>query len=181
MLSPKLSPQEIRRLLKASEQYELSSEAVKRLKWFLYAAEHDGNVSLTCRHFGISRSTFLRWIERFDINDTRSLEEHSRRPHTVRTPDTDERTIAIITAIRKEQPMIGKEAIGKILMTGHGIELSTATIGRIISRHGLFFGDTKSHREKRMHAKTHTHVSDGQPAIESESSSVLLPSLGLSS
>ena len=36
----------------------LSSEGKKRLRWFAHYAKHQ-NVSLTCRHFGISRETLL--------------------------------------------------------------------------------------------------------------------------
>lgn len=43
---------------------ELAPEAKKRLKWFDWHRDHGENVSLTCRHFGIGRSTFYRWAKR---------------------------------------------------------------------------------------------------------------------
>ena len=142
--------QDVRRLLRNAGEYELAADAIQKLKWFLYALEHDGNVSLTCRHFGISRSTLLRWMSRFDATDVRSLQDLSRRPHTVRGPETDGRTLEIITQIRKIHTTIGKEQVREILKTKHGITLSTSTVGRIINRHRLFFADTASHREKRL-------------------------------
>ena len=40
---------------------ELSKTARLRLKWFEFCYDHGGNVSLTCRHLGISRQTFYCW------------------------------------------------------------------------------------------------------------------------
>ena len=39
----------------------LSPEARRRLRWLDYCRAHGQNVSLTCRHFGITRPTFYRW------------------------------------------------------------------------------------------------------------------------
>lgn len=152
--------QDVRRLLRNAGDLELASDAVQKLKWFLYALEHDGNVSLTCRHFGISRSTLLRWIDRFDALDLRSLQDLSRRPHTVREPETDACALAIITEIRTAHPTIGKELVQEMLLAKYGIALSSSTVGRIINRHKLFFADTPSHREKRReHSEEETTAS----------------------
>ncbi len=141
--------QDIRRLLRQAGELELSAASIQRLKWFLYAAEHEGNVSLTCRHFGISRSTFLRWAERFDATDSATLTDNSKRPKTLRVPTTDAKTIEIIRTMRRENPLLGKEAIAEKLRSEFAIELSSSTVGRIITRHKLFFAHTKAHTEKR--------------------------------
>lgn len=146
--------QDVRRLLRSSAELELSSASVQRLKWFLYALEHECNVSLTCRHFGISRSTFLRWADRFDPTDVTTLSDASKRPKTVRKPETDARTIELIRSIRKAEPLLGKEVIAEKLRTEAGIEISSSTVGRIITRHKLFFADTKAHAEKRSSVQT---------------------------
>jgi len=163
---------EIRRLLRQSTELELSHDVVQKLKWFLFATEHDGNVSLTCRHFGVSRSTYLRWVKRFDIRDLRSLEECSRSPHTVREPETDPQVIALITQMRTTQPLINKEAIATLLQSTHNITLSSSTVGRVISRHGLFFADTTSHRRKR--AQFLATATPTPPAVMPET----LPAIG---
>lgn len=142
--------QDVRRLLRYAGEYELGQKEIQKLKWFSYLLEHDANVSLTCRHFGISRSTLLRWIARFDATNMRSLQDQSRRPHAVRTPETDQRTVRIIAEIRTCHPTIGKEQVREILQKQHGITLSPSTVGRIIHRHKLFFADTVSHRKKRQ-------------------------------
>lgn len=145
--------QDVKRLLRFAGSLELSSSAITRLKWFLFCSEHGDNVSLTCRHFGISRSTFLRWANRFDASDTKTLEEESRRPKTVREPETDTKVIELIAAIRKENPEMGKEPITAVLREKHNIEISSSTVGRIITRHGLYFGSSESHRMKRERAE----------------------------
>lgn len=185
-----LSASEIRRLLRNAPELELSLEAIQKLKWFLFAAEHEGNVSLTCRHFGISRSTFLRWAERFDAQDLRTLDEHSRSPHTVREPETDPRVVAIITELRRAQPTIGKEAIATILQQTHNLTVSSSTVGRVISRHGLFFAETESHRRKRAqfleseasHTVTNTTPSAAPEQIaDTDEPLSYLPSPGITS
>lgn len=140
---------DVRRLLKQAVELELSAGAVQRLKWFLYTLEHDNNVSLACRHFGIARSTFMRWWNRFDAQNVSSLEETSRRPHAVRAPETDARTVAAIRELRMAHPTTGKVGIHTMLREIYGIEASVSTVGRVIARHKLFFGEKASHLQKR--------------------------------
>ena len=149
MLHSSIRLQDVRRLLRSAVELELSADSVQRLKWFQYALEHEGNVSLTCRHFGISRSTFLRWAKRFDATDIKTLEEESRRPHTLRTSKADDKVVAAVSEIRKSQPLLGKEAIVQLLKA-QGFTTSASTVGRIITRYKLFFAETTSHREKRF-------------------------------
>ncbi len=137
------------RIQKRADVLELSRGAKLRLQWFIYAATHDNNVSLACRYFGVSRSTFLRWAERFDAAHPETLEEHSRRPHTVRESETSEHDIALIKRYRTEQPLMSKEDIAEELQKTHGINLSASTIGRVIAREGFFFADTAAHKQKR--------------------------------
>jgi hypothetical protein len=158
MLRKSVRLQDIRRLLKNAQALELSPHAVKRLKWYLYACDHDRNISLTCRHFGIARSTFLRWSDRFDPHDPSTLEEHSRRPHHVRAPETDAGVVEQIRQLRMEFPRMGKVGITKLLQERFGVSASASTVGRIIARHHLFFGETDSHKEKRHSAETQEEV-----------------------
>lgn len=144
---PRLS--EVKRFLRRSQELEISPQGVQRLKWFVFALEHDKNISLTCRHFGIARSTFLCWLRRFDVKNVTSLEDHSRRPHSVNVSHTNAEVLAIIKMLRMQQTMISKHEIQKILQEQYGVNLSSSTIGREITRHNFFFGDTPSHRAKR--------------------------------
>lgn len=143
---------DVRRLLKRAKELELSEGAVQRLKWFAFALEHDSNVSLACRHFGIARSTFLRWADRFDARDIRTIEEESRRPHSVRAPEIAPHVVALIRQIRTQQPLLGKDAIAAMLSAQYGIAISASSVGRTIARHGFFFASTASHEQKRSAA-----------------------------
>ena len=141
---------QIQSLLKRAVRLELSHDAVQRLRWFVFALDHDDNISLACRHFGIARSTFLRWALRFDPADLSSLEEQARIPHTVRQPETDEHTISLIREMRQREVLCNKETIAQRLQSEHGISLSPSSVGRVIRRHGFFFADTAAHRRKRL-------------------------------
>ncbi len=156
--------------------------AVRRLRWLEYFLEHDQNVSATCRHFGIARSTLTCWLDRFHPDDPRSLEEHSRCPHTVRAPETDERVVELIRVLRRNNPRMGKERVREILRTEHGVRLSVSTVGRVIARHGLFFADTASHRLKRgrVYADDARALANGQRDTHDDLSPFLLyPEYGL--
>ena len=128
-------------LLRRAETLELSSGARQRLKWFLFWADHDQNASLTCRHFAIARSTFQRWIDRFDPADPLTLEEQSRRPHTVRQPQTDPQVVELIRACR--QRYLSREQIQQELQEVHKIDLSVSTIGRVIRRNNMYFREDR--------------------------------------
>lgn len=142
----------LERLLKQAAVLGLSRHAKQHLQWLLFAAQHDGDVALTCRHFGIARSTFLRWAERFRLEDIESLEERSRRPHHVRGATYDPAVVEIVRQLRQQEPYSNKQEIRDRLAREHGYELSAATVGRIIQKYGLFFGSTPAHRAKRRAA-----------------------------
>jgi transposase len=143
---------EVRSLQRRAGKLELSTEARKRLRWFEYFLSHKRNVSLTCRYYGISRSTFLRWANRFVASDLSTLEDQSRRPHSVRAPETPVHIVALIKNYRTCEPTISKESITEKLKENNGVRLSSATVGRVIQRNGFFFGDTPAHKMKRKAA-----------------------------
>lgn len=127
----------------------MSREVKLRLRWFEYYLQHDGNVSLTCRHFGIARTTFLRWFKRFDPTDVSTLEDKSRRPKTFRQPEVSDRAEELVRMLRQKFPHLDRNVICEVLKSKHDINLSPATVGRIIKRNGLYFGDSPSHTHKR--------------------------------
>jgi transposase-like protein len=51
-----------------------------RLK-LLSHAEETGNVSLTCRYFGLSRKTFYKWKRRYDEHGEAGLCDRPRIPN----------------------------------------------------------------------------------------------------
>jgi transposase InsO family protein len=108
----------------------LSRDAKKRLAWFDHY-EKCGNASLTCRHFGISRSTFYRWRDRYNPRELSSLEDRASRPNRKRPRSWTASEIEAVRRLREEHPRWGKDKLS-VLLKGQGLEISVSKVGRII-------------------------------------------------
>jgi len=64
----------------------LSKQARNRLKWFDYY-KRTNNVSLTCRHYDISRKTFYKWKKKYNPSNLYTLEDTTTRPKNFRKPE----------------------------------------------------------------------------------------------
>ena len=53
-----------------------------RLGILRHAEEVTGNVSATCRYYGISRPTFYKWLHRYEELGEAGLRDGSSRPHS---------------------------------------------------------------------------------------------------
>jgi transposase InsO family protein len=111
----------------------LSKDAIRRLIWIDWYFSHGKNAERTCRHFGISKSVFYRWLNRFDERNLRSLEFNTktRRPHNVRemtTPlwiqkkiyeirlnDLEKSKYEIQAELKDEGIIVGRKCIQKII------------------------------------------------------------------
>ncbi len=110
-----------------------SRQARRRFECLQWHAAHGGNISLTCRHFGISRPSFYRWWERYKRAGLPGLEDGSHRPHRVARPAwTTEQVIAVRT-LREQYPCMGKRKLA-VLLARDGIALSDSMVGRILHR-----------------------------------------------
>lgn len=94
---------------------------------------HGKNAEGTCRHFGISKSVFYRWKNRFNRNNLLSLEfdTKTRRPHSVRTmttplsirkriydirfADLEKSKYEIQEELKREEIFIGRKCIQKVI------------------------------------------------------------------
>lgn len=126
---------------------ELSKVARQRLRWMDYYRQCQGNASLTCRYFGISRPTFYRWLARFDPYDLKTLEERSHRPRRLRKPTWSRELLERTRQLRELYPRWGKDKL-VVLLLGEGRQVSTPMVGRMLSwlkRRGLL-------REPRVRA-----------------------------
>ncbi len=122
----------------------LSKEAKHRLKVIDYLqGPAKGNVSLTARHFGCTRSYIYKWLNRFNKATGTAritvLESKSTKPKHTRSVQYTEAIVRIIRKIRKEYPSFSAVKISIILLRDYAIKLSSATVGRIIKRFNLFF------------------------------------------
>jgi len=154
--SPDFNSQRVTReqLLQRAGGANLSPQAQQRLQWFLFALENGNDPKAVGKQFGISESTFRRWLKRFDPNDLSTLEEQSHRPHTVRESDVEPHIIGLIKEYRTKFPLMGKEKIQLELEHTHGIRISSSTIGRVIQRERFYYADTVSHRHKLQDNET---------------------------
>lgn len=109
-----------------------SKQAKVRLKWFCYYENHDHNVSLTCRYFGISRQTFYRWKRRYDPRDLSSLEDRASSPKKRRGRTWTVEQVEAVRKLREEYPRWGKDKL-KVMLEGRRVYLSVSMVGRILS------------------------------------------------
>lgn len=128
----------------------LSEKARERLTWIMHFLMHDKSITDTCAEFGISRSTFCRWLDRFNPDDLGALEEKSHEPIVPRQSALPAEIVEKIRAYRTASPLLGKEKISELLLAECGADVSPSTVGRIIERECLYFADTPLHWKKRM-------------------------------
>ncbi len=108
----------------------LSRKARTRLKWFDDAKSH--NVSATCRHFGIARSTFYGWKKRYRRDDPTTLEGRSSRPRRCRGRQWTAAQVEAVRTIRAAHPRCGKAKI-VVVLARDGMRLSASTVRRILA------------------------------------------------
>jgi transposase-like protein len=60
---------------------ELSRHAAHRLAIIRHAQELTGNVSKTCRYYGISRQVYYKWLRRYEDGGLDALRDRSSKPH----------------------------------------------------------------------------------------------------
>lgn len=116
--------------------YSLSKEAERRLWWIDWYYQHGKNISMTCRHFGISRDTFYTWFHRYNRHALYTLEDDkkTRRPQHVRPMTTPHDVIDRIYQIRKQDVEKSKYEIHEELYR-EGIIVAHNVIQKVINRH----------------------------------------------
>jgi len=131
----------------------LSKAALGRLCWFDWYQTHGKNISLTCRHFGISRDTFYLWKRRFKPYNLRTLEDDTsnRRPHRLRQMSTDPKILTMIYDIRLADREKSKYEIQEELKR-QGITVGRSTIQKVINRHHELL-NTQHTKKMRSHRK----------------------------
>src|SRR5215470_4533631 len=111
---------------------ELSRTAQVRLAWMDFHRRTQ-NVALTCRHFGISRQTFYRWLKRYEPLDLSSLEDRSHCPHRRRRPTWSFSLQRKVLTLRLQFPRWGKDKLA-VLLRQQKLTVSTSMVGRILNQ-----------------------------------------------
>ena len=129
----------------SKEERELN----RRLR-ILKHARDSGNVCLTCRYFGIGRSTFYQWKSRFDKEGITGLQR--KKPVGQRWPNQlSEETVEKILHLRKKYHL-GPERIMWYLERYHGIKICCNSVYRTLVRNGVNRLPRNSGRRK-IHTK----------------------------
>jgi len=131
---------------------KISREALKRLEWIIfYETKGNFDASFTCRHFGIARKTFYKYLNRFN-QDPRNLEDQSKAPKNVRqraiTLTEEDRVIVL----RKANMFYGKEKIRAEYNEIYGEDISDWKIWYTVKKHNLF-PDPKKQEKHRLKIK----------------------------
>ena len=127
---------------------QLSREAKLRLRIIEHYLHRTRNVTLTCRHFAISRSYFYKWFKRYNPKYLTSLENRSTRPHTVRPVTYDTSFVALIRMLRTDYPSYSSKKLAWVILRDYGYTYSAATVGRIIQRFKLYFSQVIRLRQR---------------------------------
>lgn len=127
---------------------ELSKQARQRIRWFDYHRQC-GNISKTCRYFGISRKTFHKWKNRYNKYCLSTLENKSKKPQRFRRSKIPTEQLSLVKRLRIKYPYYSKYKLAVIMQRDHGTILSSSTIGRIIKKYNLFFKPKYPSKKKR--------------------------------
>ena len=128
----------------ATKAREQERKARARLRVLHHYEQVTRNVSQTCRFFGISRTLFYRWRDRYRQEGLPGLQDGPRGPryHPFTTPP---QVVALILEIRRER-QYGPLRISFFLQRYHNVYVSAHTIHRILRRHRVPHVSRKRYR-----------------------------------
>jgi transposase len=106
-----------------------------RRKWVeLYAATK--NAALVCRRCGICAPTLRKWWRRYQAEGEAGLHSRSNCPHHSLGRKLTDEHIGWIIEMRSKRNL-GPRRIQAELIRLHAFKLSTATIWKVLDRHGM--------------------------------------------
>jgi len=107
---------------------------LERLKKFDTLIAEGCREAMVLEVLDISRSTLYRDKRALKQFGLPGLETKSQRPKNTRKPIYSRELENLVLKLRNQEPSWGKIKIHKLLIRDHGIDVSLATVGRIISR-----------------------------------------------
>jgi len=108
---------------------------IKRKLNLINHAKEIGNVKKACRYFGISRSTYYVWVERYKKSGEKGLINSKPCPENpkLRTPMYIEEKVIYL----RKKYHFGPQRIYWYLMRFHQIQTSESSVYRILRRNGI--------------------------------------------
>jgi len=140
-------------LVSKFKEKPLSQQAKTRLKWMDYYRKTN-NISLTCRHFGISRQLFYYWLKRYEPTNLYSLEARDKTPKRTRQREINPEQEMRIVALRKKYIRYGKEKLARIYTRLYQEEISSWKVQKVIEKYKLYYQPIKTAKiaQKRKRA-----------------------------
>jgi putative transposase len=125
------------RLRKQAELLGLSKKAKAKLEWFIFYQEKGKSATTTIRYFGISKTSFYKWLAVFDPVNLRALEEASRAPLKRRSIELGRKEADRILTLRKTNPEYGKMKLQALYHTHFKEYISSWKIQQVIEQYHL--------------------------------------------
>jgi transposase len=91
-----------------------------------------GNVSATCRYFGITRQAYYTWRRRYEEQGLNGLRERSRRPRS--SPNATKADVVGKIVYLRQHYHFGPHKIAMYLKRYHDVQISLSGIWRILKR-----------------------------------------------
>jgi len=139
---------------KIAKTLVLGKLACQRLEWIIWHATHGQNALKTARYFGIAPKTFWKWLKRFDEQNLRSLEEHSRAPLRKRQRQITSAQEIRIIALKKAHIRYGKAKIAVLYKETHKEAISQWKVQKVIERYRLYYHPAKQSRINRKRSRS---------------------------
>jgi len=134
--------------LLAKEQINITAQL--KLEWIIfYHTISDENAAQTARHFGISRKTFYKWLNRFNEKNLLTLEEKSRAPEKTRQREISLDQREKIRILRKKHLRWGKMKLQRRYLKEYGEYISSWKIQKVIEQEHLYFDKVKQQKQAK--------------------------------
>ena len=135
---------------------KVSREALKRLEQIIYyETTGNYNAAFTARHFGITRKTLYKYLDRFDDSNFHTIEDQSRAPRHVRQPEITLTQEDRVKALRQEQMFSGKLKLRAEYQDRYNEDISDWKIGYTIRKHHLFPDPKNNQRIQKIRHRSH--------------------------
>jgi transposase InsO family protein len=143
---------------RTAELLRLSRAARGRMEWIIFWERNRKDVSLACRHFGIARKTFYKWLKRFDEHFLHGLEDESRAPVRRRQRQYTALHYERIVQLRRQHIRYGKMKLLALYRDRYpqDWQISAWKIQCIIKACGIYYEPVKQARINRKRARSAT-------------------------
>jgi hypothetical protein len=161
----KLSATKYIRWRKTAQVLKLSKKATTRLNWIIYYyTKANSNAKLTCRHFGLARSQWYYWFNRFNEANLRTLEDQSRAPKHARQKEYTPLQYERVVKLRKQYMRYGKIKLLVVYQKQypHDKTISQWKVQCIIQAAKLYYHPQKVHKttQKRLKAASKKRIAE---------------------